>query len=261
MNFSVLLSCMNQNDFSLIEKSNLKNVPTLIVNQSDVKREEILQSGCHKMLNTPTRGLSVSRNLAIEKAESDICLISDDDELFVDDIEQKILSAYEKLPQADIIVFIISNRPVKFGKKIRKLKKIDMLRVSSVRISFKLSAIKNNNLKFDEKLGAGTGNGGSEENKFLLDCYNKDLKIYFVPTTIATICGQNSTWFSCHNKEYFFTRGKTTRYIFGRFWATLYAFYFLIFKHSKYKKDISFFGATKYLFKGLKVKDIDAKLD
>ena len=252
---------MNQLDFSLIEKSNLQNVPTLLINQSNVTEEEVLQNGCHKMINTPTRGLSVSRNLAIEKAESDICLISDDDELFVDNLEQKILSAYKQLPKADVIIFKISNRHTKLGRKTKQLKKIELLTVSSWQISFKTQSIISNNINFDKKLGAGSGNGASEENKFLLDCYKKGLKIYFVPTEIASLRDQQSTWFMGFTEEFFFNRGKTTRYILGRFWATLYAFYFLIFKYNEYKKDISFFEAKKYLFKGLKVKDIDAKLD
>ena len=51
-----------------------------------------------------------------------------------------------------------------------------MLRVCSCQITFKRASIIDNKLIFDVKLGAGTGNGAGEENKFLLDCYDKGLK-------------------------------------------------------------------------------------
>lgn len=53
----------------------------------------------------------------------------------------------------------------------------------------------NSGVFFDEHLGAGTGNGGEEELKFLLDCQNAGLKIYYVPTEIASVAQTESTWF------------------------------------------------------------------
>ena len=259
MRFQVLLSCMNANDFSIIGKSNLMQVPCLVINQCATEKEYFTETELHTMCNSPSRGLSISRNLAIQYSNAEYCLFSDDDEQFCDGLEEKIISAYESLSDADIIIFKMSNYPTKLGNKIKKLKKYELLRVSSWQISFKMTSVKNKYL-FDPKLGAGTGNGASEENKFLFDCYKDGLKIYYVPIEIASVAQEQSTWRSARDEKYFFNRGKTTRYILGQSMATIYALYFLITKHKLYKKDISFLRAMKYLFKGIATKSIDEKL-
>lgn len=258
MKVEVLLSCMNEKDFSIIERSNLGTVSTVLVNQCDTEREEIVSEGIHKMVKTPTKGLSVSRNLAIAHSAADVCLLADDDECFVDALEEILKKAYADCPDADIVVFKISNKVKKLGCKVRRLRRLDLLRVCSVQISFRLSSVKGI-VSFDPKLGAGTGNGTSEENKFLLDCYKKKFKIYYVPVEIATLSESESSWYRGHDEEFFFNRGKTTRYIMGLFPAVLYALYYLPVKYHEYKGQISVGKAAKCMIKGLFTKDIDAR--
>lgn len=260
MKVEVLLSCMNEKDFSIVEKSHLLHMNAVIVNQCETDKEEVLAEGLHKMVKTPTRGLSVSRNLAIAHATGDVCLLADDDERFEDTLEEIVIKAYAEYPEADIIVFKIKNKVKKLGSEARRLKKADLLRVCSVQISFRLSSVKGI-VSFDPKLGAGTGNGTSEENKFLLDCYKKKLKIYYVPVEIATLKEAESTWYRGHDEVFFFNRGKTTRYIMGLFPATLYAMYYLPVKYREYKGQISVWKAAKCTLKGLFTKDIDAKYE
>ena len=179
-----------------------------------------------------------------------MCLLSDDDEIFIDDLENVVAKAYAEISDADVIVFgadyksHICNKP-------SKLKKLQLLKVSSVQISFKLSSIKNK-LYFDEKLGAGTGNGAGEETKFLWDCYSKGLKIYYYPVKILSLREKQSTWFNGYDENYFYNRGKVTRYIMGRFYSTLYAYYYAFSHRKLYNKQISIFKALKYMIKGIK---------
>lgn len=258
MRFEVLLSCMHEHDLSIIHRSNLDNVRTLVVNQCKIEHDYIIEKGIHRLYNTPTCGLSVSRNLAIQNAKADICLLSDNDEVFQTNVEEIVLSAYERIPEADVVVFSVNNVNKKLGNKTRKLKKYDLLRVSSQQISFKANSIKER-ICFDTKLGAGTDNGGGEENKFLLDCFAAGLNIYFVPLTIATLIPSESTWFKGYDEKFFFDRGKTTRYVLGKHLAILYAAYFLLAKHNKYCEDISFVLVSKAIVKGLMTDDVNVK--
>lgn len=258
MDFEVLLSCMNESDFSVIERSNLKKVPATVVNQCDTDEES--EEGVHRMYKSTLRGLSVSRNTALEKSRGDICLLSDDDEVFRSDLESAVLKAYREQPEADVIIFKMSNYPCKLGSKPKKLKKLDLLKVSSWQISFKTAAVKGK-IRFDTRLGAGTENGAGEENKFLLDCRKAGLEIYYVPVEIASVAQENSTWFSGYNERFFFNRGKTTRYILGFVFSVLYALYFLLAKRNLYKKDIKARRACVFLFKGILAKGIDAKYE
>ncbi len=253
MNIEVLLSCMHQKYASIIKDSNLDDIPTLVINQCDIKEQRWApQTPNLRWLDTPTRGLSVSRNLGILNSKADICIVADDDEIFEDNLLHNIKQGYEKYPQADLIIFTVGNRPDKFGKIARKLRKIELLKVISVRITFRLKSIKSKNILFDPLLGSGTGSTGGEENKFVLDCYKQGLKIYYVPLRIATVRPmKNSRWFSGYNKQFFYNRGKTTRYIYGFWFAGIYAIYFLIFKHHIYSQTISIFQAGKSLFAGI----------
>ncbi|WP_413854028.1 glycosyltransferase [Candidatus Ruminimicrobium bovinum] len=248
----VLLSCMYQQDCSIIEHSNLSKIPTLVINQMDVfKEEKKFISEYLLWINTPTRGLSVSRNLAIKNSEADICLLADDDEIFEENLVQKISSAYDEYPQADIILFNVNNFPIKFGDKVRPLKKWEILKANSIRITFRLKKIQDK-VCFDTLLGSGTENGGGEENKFLLDCWKQGFKIYFVPVSIATLNKQSSSsWFYTFDENYFYTRGKATRYILGFWYACIYGIYFLVTKYSQYRKNCSIYKAILFLFKGI----------
>lgn len=251
MKFNVLLSCMYEKNNSIIKDSNLKS-SAVIINQCDVDTEYFVNNNNNVLwVNSTERGLSRSRNMAIKRSEADVCLIADNDEFFDDDIEEKILKAYRELPDADIIIFRLSNKSTKLKNKVYRLKRLEMLRVCSWQITFKRSSIINKDIKFDVKLGAGTGNGAGEENKFLFDCYDKGLKIYHCPINIAYMRDNESTWFTGFNEEFFYKHGMVTRYTLGFWLSMLYASYYLIFKYGLYKKDIGFFRATKHLFKGL----------
>jgi len=251
--FCILLSCMYETDKEIIKRSNIQS-NCVIINQCDEDKKEQINlenSKTCQWINSKKRGLSISRNMAIKNSNADICLIADNDEIFDNDVEEKILKAYQELPQADIIVFNLHNKQTKLKNEIYKLKRLDCLRVCSLQITFRRKVIIDNNLKFDIKLGAGTGNGAGEENKFLLDAYDKGLKIYHYPINIARMVDNESTWFSGYNEEYFYKRGVSTRYILGFWLSCLYAVYFLVFKYGEYKNDITFYNAFKQKFKGI----------
>ena len=155
MTFEVLISCMNQNDISIVSKANLKK-NVIIINQANFEKVFEDSDKNIKMYSTIERGLSKSRNLAIEKSNADICLISDDDEVFVDDLEHLVLDSYNKY-NYDIIVFDLSNYHKKIIRKPHILKRFELLKISSVQISFKRSSVYGI-VNFDENLGRIFGN-------------------------------------------------------------------------------------------------------
>lgn len=250
MKLEVILSCMNCNAFSIIESSNLSEVNTLLVNQCNENNNFFLDEK-HRIINTNTRGLSVSRNIGLKNTKGDICLIADDDEYFIDGIEKIIINAYLTIEDADIIIFKVKNWPDKFGGKQKQLSRLDLLKVSSVQISFRRTSVVGK-IDFDPCLGAGTPNGAGEENKFLLECLKKRLKIYYVPVSILLLDESKSTWFKGYDKDYFYKRGYTTRYIYGLSFAVIYALYFVLTKKRLYKNYMSFPNALFYLMQGIK---------
>lgn len=257
MKVDVLISCMNQVDGSIVDKSNLNNANVVVVNQNKEKEcIEKISDRC-TFVHTTSRGLSVSRNIAIEHSNADICLLSDDDEVFVDGVCDIVKNAYEKYVDADVIVFKIENRREKFKGKVRKLSKVDTMKISSIQISFKRNSVKN--IRFDENIGSGTPNGSGEENKFLLDCKKNGLRIIYVPIVIAKIIeNSGSMWFDGYNERYFYNHGRTTRYVYGFAFALMYSIYFVI-VHKKEFENFSRIKAFKFIVKGVFSNDIANK--
>lgn len=250
MMLEVLVSCMNQLPETIIDRLKLQEYNTLIINQCKVDTEELLElSPRHRMLITNTRGLSVSRNLGIQHSKADICVLSDDDETFITGFDKKIVDAYSQLNNADIIAFDIINHPCSL-KKRQRINRLSLYKIASCQITFRREKINEKGIRFDPLIGSGTGNGAGEENKFLQECVNSGLKIYYCPISIAVLNDSPSQWFKGYNSEYFYNDGKTNRYVMGFWIGGVYCLYYLIFKYKLYKGQIGFLSATKSMFSG-----------
>lgn len=252
MKLEILLSCMCQNELELVKKSNISG-NVVIINQCDRTEYEAYDNrhGLIRVFRTTQRGLTKSRNMAIQKSCGDVCMLCDDDEVFTEHYEKKIIHAYQKLTDADVIIFKMVNRESSFRNKVIRLRFPQTMKVSSWQISFKKESLIKNQIQFDELLGAGTGNGAEEELKFLLDCEKAGLKIYYVPVAIASVEQKKSTWFAGYTEQFFYNRGATTRYILGSFPAFLYAIYYIFTKKRMYSSDISPINALKAVIRGI----------
>lgn len=252
MDFEVLISCMFHDDFRIIEDSNLRNVPTLVINQTNCEKDnwEVDQE-IHRRLDTNTRGLSVSRNLAIENAKGDICLLGDDDEHFFDGFEKLVLETYKCHLDADIICFRLEYPDRNLRLVEKKINYISALKIFSCQVSFKRKSIIDAGIKFDTNFGSGTPNGSGEENIFLYECLKKGLSIIYIPVNIGIITPSESKWFKGFNSQLFINQGKKAKRLMGCFCGTLYCVYFAIAKYNRYKNNVSFINALKYMFKGI----------
>lgn len=180
-NIEVLISTQNlKNDVEVEQLVNEMNVSSqyLIINQTldnDVKI---------KNKNTITKhekGLSKSRNIAIENAREDIILFADDDVIYNSNYKQIILDAYNKCINADIICFYVESRNKKRKTKKIKTGKIGYLKamkVVSFEISCKRKKLLENNIRFDENFGIGARNNRGEEQIFLYEALRRRLKSF-----------------------------------------------------------------------------------
>lgn len=269
MNLEVLISCMNQQDMKIAGRTGIRTC-ALIINQCPQAEysDDASSNTCYaqnsscgniRMLNTNTRGLSKSRNLAIQHAVGDVCLICDDDEQLDSTYEKIILKAYEALPDADIICFRISNQPSRLKQETQRLTKWTAMRIASWQITFRRESILKSGIRFDEDMGAGTGNGGGEEVKFLRDCIKAGLKAYYVPKSIGIVAQTDSTWFKGFDRDFFYKRGITNRYMLGLPVSILYAAYYTLVKRDLYKEYVTPWQSFKYTLDGIISNDISRK--
>lgn len=252
MKVEILLSCMHQTNTELVKKSEITG-DVIIINQCDVENytQQQNQNGVIQMFSTTERGLTKSRNMAIQKSDADICILCDDDEIFVQGYDEKIKEAYEKHPDVDVMIFKMVNRPPSFPDQEMRLRFPKTLKVSSWQISFRRESLLKKGIQFDELLGAGTGNGAEEELKFLTDCERAGLQIYYVPVEIASVRQTESTWFAGFTETFFENRGATTRYILGAPLALLYAVYYVLKKRAMYREQISLGRALRAICRGI----------
>lgn len=255
MKLEVLLSCIGQKDDTLVRRTGLTG-DVVMVSQgaSDCGCWEFANShGTTRLYAVPGKGLTVSRNIAIKLSKADVCLLCDDDERFLPDYESRILNAYAENPSADVMIFKMTNHPSPFGNHPRWLRGFDLMRVASWQISFKRKSLSDAGVRFDELLGAGTGNGAEEELKFLTDCHRAGLRILYVPVEIASVGDHaSSTWFHGFDETFFENRGATTRYILGLPLSLAYGGYYLLAKRKLYAQTTPFFKALCALMRGIR---------
>lgn len=257
MTLEVLISCMHQSNMSIIERSGIQS-NVLVVNQCLVDKHEQYEftnmnnESCKaNIFYTKERGLSRSRNMAIYHAHSDICLICDDDETLEPDYVETIINAFEKYPDIDILTFIVhSPRKLIYPSYEKKVGYIGAMKTASWQIAFRRKKIVEKGIRFDEKMGSGTGNGGGEENKFLFDCLKHKLKIRYIPKLIASVDQTKSQWFKGFTNDFFYNKGWVNRRLLGLPLAWCYGVFFSVKRYKKYSKDNSFFNALYYQFKG-----------
>lgn len=207
----VLCATMHQFDFSKIKEMNIQS-NIILANQADrFSYEEIeFEGNIAKMITTPYRGVGKNRNMAYLHAEGEICLLSDDDVCYVDNYEEKILDAFNEIPDASIIIFNLttdSERKQKINTSIKRCRPWSKMGYGACRIAFKLEDIKKANIWFTHLFGGGCKYPSGEDSMWLVDAQKKGLKIYVHPLIIGSVNIDQSTWFNGYNEEFFFGKG------------------------------------------------------
>lgn len=247
----VLLSAMHLENEKYIDGLNITG-DAVVINQCDYESKNIINRGTQeiKYICTKNRGLSKSRNMAISNATSDICILCDNDVVYHEGYEKKILSAFEKHKDADIIVFYIKRKekPVPNFPKEKRMGYLSVLKIFSPEIAFRRESI--SDISFDERFGAGSGKYiMGEENIFLYDALKKKKKIYYMPVEIAELKEVESTWFSDYDETFFISRGANYAAM-TKFFAPLLCLQFAIRKKELYKKNMTTLQALKYMRNG-----------
>lgn len=194
LDIEILISTMNKKslDFLLpmFPFSHFSNFSILIVNQT---HEDSLLTSSYpsiKVINSFEKGLSKSRNLALQNATKQLCLIADDDIIYFPDFEKEIVNAFNTFSDAAIITFnhqrIGLDKPQKAINEVYKHTLKSIWNVSSIEIAFCLDDIKRNNIVFNEYFGLGSVFETAEEFLFLRRSLTRNLKLYFCPSILVS---------------------------------------------------------------------------
>ena len=249
--FQVLCVTMHQKDFSKIEKMNIQS-DIVYANQGDSTwcMETDFHGHHAMMVTTTTRGSGNNRNIALMHATADICLLSDDDVLYYDDYEAKVLEVFNRHPDADMVIFNLdSNSGERSIARITAERKMcfwDRNPYGSVRVAFRLNSQRKYNIWFSNLLGAGSRYGSGEDTLFI-DDFRKKGNVYLCNEIIGKVDFSSSTWFSGYDEKYFFNQGAKIAAIRPRTRWLFFIYYALKMKSEK----VSCIEKLKLMHQGL----------
>lgn len=225
MTVQVLVATVNQTDYSLLEKMNI-TTSAIVCNQCSTNEiTEFIQGGVSvRWLSFNERGVGLNRNNALMRATGDICLFADDDMVYVDGYERIVTKAFERIKDADVIIFnLIEQVPTRYViRKIHRVNRLNYLRYGTARIAVKLKPVRRNGIYFNQCFGGGTEHCHGEDNLFLTECMNKGLRIYAIPVYIAELTEEReSTWKSGYDDKFIRDQGILYKQISRKYWKLL----------------------------------------
>lgn len=256
MKLQVLLSTMHQKDHKILNAINLQT-PAIVVNQADrFDYEKIEHRGNDALFITlPERGVGLSRNTALMRADADIVVFADESVVYDDNYERLILGEFEKNPKADMIVFNVPiddpSRKTYTIRKRHRVRRYNSLRYGAVRMAVKLEYVKSKNLAFSLLFGGGAKYQSGEDSIFIYNALQKGLKVYAVPETIGHVKEHKSTWFKGYDDKFFIDKGA----LFKALSANLYHILILQFTFRKKEtmgQDRSIRNMLILMYKGAK---------
>lgn len=250
--FEILCVTMNQSDFSKINEMNI-SADVVFANQGDCTSYKECKFDNHiaKMISTETRGVGINRNIALSYATADICLLADDDVVYLDNARDIIISEFEKNKDADVIVFYLesndpSHRQLQYSST-RKHRKFERMPWGAIRIAFRLNSIKKSNVWFTALFGGGCIFPSGEDSIWLHDLKKQGLTFYVSKEKIGEVSFDKSTWFSGYDEKFYYGKGAYYQAVYPKM-AWLWKLYF-VFRTSKFG-ELSFLSKMEWMKKG-----------
>ncbi len=222
----------------------------LIISQNSIGKT--INSEQFQFLSFNEKGLSKSRNRAIENSTAKYGLIADDDVKFCEGFKKKIENGFNLYPDADILTFKILTpdaRPYKnYRSSAFKHSRSSIFKVSSVEIVVRLDKINWAGLRFDERFGLGAEFKSGEETIFLNDALDAGLNLYYIPQYLVIHPKESSG--KILDINYFQSKGALVKRLYQKSIYFPLGLVFLLKQLAKSNKAIRLTSAIKEIFRG-----------
>ncbi len=244
MTLEVLISTMGQKDSHLLANMHLP-CDAIVINQCGKNGMCTIQHNGHRVLwiDSNDKGLSKSRNLAIQHATADICLLADDDIVYRKDTVCTVLGGYQKHPQADFITYQVEGieQPFKcYSPKEARRFWLASNKCSSVEISFRRARLLNS---------GGAQYSLGEETLLLWQSISAGLKLWYVPHCIAQLHIGNSTWFNGFTDTYLYNKGANFAAM-SQWMSSFLNLQYVLRKRHLFKESLNIFQMLKVVHSG-----------
>ena len=251
----VLASVVDKEPHRLAEEMHIET-DAIIVNQCGHYEAE---SFCHhgrkiQVFHMAERGVGLSRNTALMRADGDICLFSDQDIVYDAGYEGKILQAFEQCPAADMIVFNIEvgeERRTYHNTQEKRVRWYNCGRYGAVSFAVKREKLLESGVTFSLLFGGGAKYSAGEDSLFLKQFMDKGYQVFASPVTIGREREGDSTWFSGYHEKFFYDRGVLYHFLYGHL-ANLWALRFLLAHREKMCRELSVKEAYRIMRRGIR---------
>ena len=256
----ILIATMNKDSLDFLNPmfsfSYFTNFSILIINQTIKEKLLVSDYPNIRVINSFEKGLSKSRNLALENAVKKILIIADDDVVYQNDFVAKIIIAYNKFPHATVINFCAINQNGASLKKYptdskKQLNAFDIFNISSIEMTINKERLDAVGIRFDENFGLGASFEMGEEALFLFDLKNENQQIAFENQIIVAHETLTSSDKKGMNERYYIYGALFTRVLNSNYTYWLFAKVFFDLKQNKLKLS-SLYKALKSAKQGRK---------
>lgn len=256
MKLEILLATMNQPDDAVLEAMGVRS-DIIVCNQNAEKTDyrQYDKDGYHvRWYDFQEKGVGLNRNNGLFRATGDICLLTDDDVSLFDGYEKTILDAFERHPEADLILFNIerpNGRKKIESTKIKRLNLHNCGKYGAVQVAFRRKSVIKNAISFNLLFGGGAMFTAGEDTMFIRDCLRKGLRVIAVPECILRLRDlRPSTWFTGYDQKFFEDFGSSFYCHYGSM-AGLVTLMQLIRRRKKWLENYSLLQAWKYARDGI----------
>jgi len=255
MKLQLLVAAVNQTAEDLPKQMNIGS-DAIIVNQTDHYEYREFDYNGHQVrfYSVAERGVGLSRNHSLLRAQADISLFADEDIAYVDDYEAMVLDAFEKNPQADMLLFNVQAVPGRETYHIGEFGRVRSFncgRYPTYSFAVRTKEVHKRNITFSLLFGGGAKYSNGEDSLFISECIRKGMKVYKVPVLIGREIERPSTWFTGYNEKFFFDRGVLYYHLYGCLRHVM-AIRFLLAHKGEMCRDIPVKEAYKLMKKGMK---------
>ncbi|MDO4294021.1 MAG: glycosyltransferase [Eubacteriales bacterium] len=255
MSLQILVSAVKKDGRALARGMRLE-ADSIIINQCDENRyEEWEQDGKRiRCYSFAERGVGLSRNNALMRADRELCLFSDEDIVYDPGAAQRVEEAFAAHPEADMLLFNVrvqESRRTYWNGRFKRVRWYSCGRYPAYSIAVRTARMHEKNLTYSLLFGGGARYANGEDSLFLMDSLRAGLKIYAVPAELGEERPRPSTWFFGYDEKFFHDRGVLYHALYGRL-AWLMGLRFLYKMRGNTEKLQGAAGARRALFAGIR---------
>lgn len=254
MTLEVLVSGVNQAERDMAERMRLE-CDAVIINQTDhFAYDEYDYRGSRiRCYSFAEKGVGLSRNNALMRAQGDIVLFSDEDIVYDEGYAGKVLQAFAEHPEADMLLFNIrvgEARATYYTKQQHRVHIWNAGRYPTYSFAVRRDKLHASHIAFSLLFGGGARYSNGEDSLFLKDCLAYGMRVYAVPVELGAETERESTWFRGYDEKFFLDRGVLYHFLYGRL-AWLMAVRFLGAHGRVMCREIPFRQALRLMEQGI----------